>query len=112
MNRRQFAKNTLMASAMVSATSIPDISNLIPLNLLAEKPLSVEVINPYNRVPVSLIIDDSTCLVNMAYYGIPQFAEVFPDQYKQDWRKLPREIPDSFVCLLYTSPSPRDGLLS
>lgn len=64
----------------------------------AEKNLpSVEVINPYGRVPVSLIIDDSTCLVNMAHYGIPQFAEVFPDQYKQDWRKLPREIPDSFV---------------
>jgi hypothetical protein len=48
-------------------------------------------------VPVSLIIDDSTCLVNLAHYGIPQFAEVFPDQYKQDWRRLPREIPDSFV---------------
>jgi hypothetical protein len=60
-------------------------------------PLKVEVINPYNLLPVSLIIDDSTCLVNMAHYGIPQFAEVFPDQYKQDWRKLPREIPDSFV---------------
>jgi hypothetical protein len=44
-----------------------------------------------------MIIDDSTCLVNMAHYGIPQFGEVFPDQYKQDWRKLPREIPDSFV---------------
>jgi hypothetical protein len=25
------------------------------------------------------------------------FAEVFPDNYKQDWKKLPREIPDSFV---------------
>jgi len=33
----------------------------------------------------------------MAHFGIPQFAEVFPDQYKQDWRRLPREIPDSFV---------------
>jgi hypothetical protein len=57
----------------------------------------VEILNPYNRAPISLIIDDSTCLVNMAHFGIPQFAEVFPDQYKQDWRKLPREIPDSFV---------------
>ena len=56
-----------------------------------------EVLNPFSRVPVSLIIDDSTCLVNMAHFGIPQFGEVFPDQYKQDWRKLPREIPDSFV---------------
>jgi len=58
---------------------------------------TIEVLNPYNRVPVSLIIDDSTCLVNMAHFGIPQFAEVFPDQYKQEWRMLPREIPDSFV---------------
>lgn len=29
MNRRQFAKNSLMASAMLSASSLPDISNLI-----------------------------------------------------------------------------------
>ena len=66
-------------------------------NIMPDKSDKVEVLNPFNRVPVSLIIDDSTCLVNMAYYGIPQFGEVFPDQYKQDWRKLPREIPDSFV---------------
>jgi len=57
----------------------------------------VTVLNPRNRVPVSFIIDDSTCLVNLAHFCIPQFAEVFPNQYKQDWRKLPREIPDSFV---------------
>jgi len=68
-----------------------------PYELLPENRIKAEVLNPYNRVPVSLIIDDSTCLVNMAHYGIPQFGEVFPDQYKQDWRKLPREIPDSFV---------------
>lgn len=58
---------------------------------------AVTVLNPCNRVPVSLIIDDSTCLVNMAHFGIPQFAETFPDSYKQDWKRLPREIPDSFV---------------
>ena len=46
---------------------------------------------------MSFIIDDSTCLANLAHFCIPQFAEVFPDRYKQDWRKLPREIPDSFV---------------
>jgi hypothetical protein len=57
----------------------------------------IRVLNPRCRVPVSLIIDDSTCLVNLAHYGIPQFAQVFPDRYKQDWRSLPREIPDSFV---------------
>jgi hypothetical protein len=58
---------------------------------------SVTVLNPQARVPVSLIIDDSTCLANLAHFCIPQFAEVFPDKYLQDWRKLPREIPDSFV---------------
>jgi hypothetical protein len=56
-----------------------------------------QVLNPLERVPVSLIIDDSTCLVNLAFYAIPQFAEVFPDRYTQNWRELPREIPDSFV---------------
>src|SRR5579862_6845984 len=57
----------------------------------------VRLLNPRNRVPVSLIIDDSTCLVNLAHFCIPPFAEAFPDSYKQDWRSLPREIPDSFV---------------
>ncbi len=58
---------------------------------------TVHVLNPENKVPLSFIIDDSTCLVNMAYYGIPQFHEVFPDRYPQDWRSLPEEIPDAFV---------------
>lgn len=60
-------------------------------------PAGARAINPRARVPVSLIIDDSTCLANLAHFAIPQFAEVFPDRYRQDWRKLPREIPDDFV---------------
>jgi hypothetical protein len=87
-SRRNFVR-TAAAGGMVIA--------LDPFELTGIKTVKVEVLNPYNKVPVGLIIDDSTCLVNMAYYGIPQFGEVFPDQYKQDWRKLPREIPDSFV---------------
>lgn len=67
------------------------------ISLLPGTTQSIKVLNPFNRSPVSLIIDDSTCLVNLAHFGIPQFAEVFPQEYKQDWRKLPREIPDSFV---------------
>ncbi len=55
------------------------------------------MINPCGRVPVSLIIDDSTCLVNLAHFGIPQFHEVFPNEYHQAWKNLPREIPDAFV---------------
>lgn len=61
------------------------------------RPEGVSVLNPRGRVPVSLIIDDSTCLVNLAHFCIPHFAEVYPERYQQDWRKLPREIPDSFV---------------
>jgi hypothetical protein len=60
---------------------------------------SVRVLNPQTRVPVSLIIDDATCLVNLAHFGMPQFAEVWPESeaYKKPWRETPREIPDAFV---------------
>ena len=67
-----------------------------------ERPPKVEgvrVVNPQTRVPVSLIIDDSTCLVNLAHFGMPQFAETWPDRkdYQKPWQKMPREIPDAFV---------------
>jgi hypothetical protein len=58
---------------------------------------STSVLNPCARVPVSLIIDDSTCLANLAHFGIPHFHEMAPERYPQDWRSMPREIPDSFV---------------
>jgi len=59
---------------------------------------AVKVLNPRNRVPVSLIIDDSTCLVNLNRFAIPQFAAAWNyERYFQDWRKMPLEIPDSFV---------------
>ena len=59
----------------------------------------VRVLNPRMRVPVALIIDDSTCLVNLAHFGMPQFAETFPERkdYQKPWQKMPREIPDAFV---------------
>ena len=89
ITRRSFVK-------IAGAGSLAAVSSH-PSDFMPQDTPVAEVLNPYNRAPVSLIIDDSTCLVNMAYFGIPQFAEVFPEQYKQDWRKLPREIPDSFV---------------
>lgn len=60
---------------------------------------TVAVLNPRMRVPLSLIIDDSTCLVNMAYFGMPQFAQTWPEnaEYRKAWQKMPREIPDAFV---------------
>lgn len=59
----------------------------------------IEVLNPLNRVPLSFIIDDSTCLVNMGHYCMPQFAAAWPDReiYRKPWKTWPREIPDSFV---------------
>ena len=57
----------------------------------------VTVLNPRERVPLSWIFDDSTCLVNLNRFSIPQFAATYPERYRQDWRNMPYEIPDSFV---------------
>jgi hypothetical protein len=60
----------------------------------------VVVLNPATRVPVSLIIDDSTCLVNLNRFAMPQFDDAFGGKnkaYARDWRSWPVEIPDSFV---------------
>jgi hypothetical protein len=45
-------------------------------------------------------VDDSTCLVNLNKFAMPQFDETFAGQspaYKQPWREWPDEIPDRFV---------------
>jgi len=97
INRRDFLKITALAAA--GAASVIR-SRPVTAQDKGERPKKaddVTVLNPQNRVPVSFIIDDSTCLVNMAHFGIPHFATAWPDRYKQDWKKLPREIPDSFV---------------
>jgi hypothetical protein len=97
ITRRDFVKITAMAAA--GAASVIR-SRPVMAQDKGERPTQadgVTVLNPQNRVPVSFIIDDSTCLVNMAHFGIPHFATAWPDKYKQDWRSLPREIPDSFV---------------
>lgn len=96
LTRRQFVHTSAAALASSMIWPIGQAPAQQPGDR-PKRPEGVEVLNPRSRVPVSLIIDDSTCLVNLAHFAIPQFAEVFPKQYKQDWRKLPREIPDSFV---------------
>ncbi len=60
---------------------------------------SVEPLNPRMRVPLSFIIDDSTCLVNLNKFAVPQFAAAFGYQRyrEQNWRAWPDEIPDDFV---------------
>ncbi len=71
----------------------------LPVSAAPRQAASVKVLNPQLRVPLSFIIDDSTCLVNMGHYCMPQFATAYPDRdsYKKPWQTWPREIPDSFV---------------
>ncbi|QDV58582.1 hypothetical protein [Rosistilla oblonga] len=66
---------------------------------LPTRPAGVQVLMPRDRVPLSFIIDDSTCLVNMGHFCTPQFATAMPNraEYQKPWRSWPREIPDSFV---------------
>lgn len=101
LSRRDFVSSALKAS-LSALPAVGWMSRTLPA--AAQPPgdrpaqdASVKVVNPRNRVPLSFIIDDSCALVNLAHFCIPQFAEVFPDKYLQDWRSLPREIPDSFV---------------
>jgi len=95
INRRNFLKTAAIATAGTALGGTT--ASAQPKGLRPEQADDVTVLNPQNRAPVSLIIDDSTCLVNMAHFGIPHFATAWPDRYKQDWKSLPREIPDSFV---------------
>lgn len=49
---------------------------------------------------MSFIIDDSTCLVNLNKFAMPQFDAAHEGAnatYHRDWRSWPDEIPDSFV---------------
>jgi len=97
INRRNFLKAAAMATIGTGYAFSSKSADAQDKGRRPKQADGVAVLNPQNRVPVSLIIDDSTCLVNMAHFGIPHFATAWPDRYKQDWRSLPREIPDSFV---------------
>ena len=97
INRRDFLKITALATAGAGSALHNRPARAQDKGQRPKQAGGVTVLNPQNRVPVSFIIDDSTCLVNLAHFGIPHFAEAWPDRYKQDWRSLPREIPDSFV---------------
>ena len=89
MRRREF----------LSATGCLGSALAFPAHGQVAGTLQARAVLPRGRVPLSFIIDDSTCLVNMGHFCMPQFAEAWPEReiYKQPWRQWPREIPDSFV---------------
>lgn len=97
MPRRRFLQRTLTAAA--AATTLPSLLG----QEIGERPAragDVGVLNPRERVPVSFIIDDSTCLVNLNKFAMPQFDAAFQGTnpvYHRDWRSWPDEIPDDFV---------------
>lgn len=96
-SRREFLvkSSSTIAGMGLSTSFLPVI-----VGQESSKPAAdVEVLFPRARVPLSFIIDDSTCLVNMGHFCTPQFQSCYPDRpvYNKDWRKWPREIPDTFV---------------
>src|SRR5688572_18707050 len=100
MTRRSFLE-TAGKSAM--AIGIGSAARSLRAQEPGERPQhapGVSVINPRARVPVGIIIDDSTCLVNLNRFAMPQFDAAFAGAnkpYQRNWREWPVEIPDSFV---------------
>ena len=91
---KPIARRTFLQSA-----TIPIVSNWVRPAIGQMPGDDIEIVNPNGRVPLSFVIDDSTCLVNMGHFCMPQFAEAWPDRkiYRQPWQSWPREIPDTFV---------------
>lgn len=101
IRRRQFLQNASAATSIcmgaASGLAATTTSGAFAVGNLDDSKVAIEL--PRLRVPLSFIIDDSTCLVNMGKYCMPQFANTYPDrdEYKRPWRDWPHEIPDSFV---------------
>jgi hypothetical protein len=97
LNRREFAQSSTAALAAGLSLNAFVKTSSAQESVTAKTKVRVDL--PRGRVPLSFIIDDSTCLVNMGKFCMPQFATALPDrdEYKKPWRDWPSEIPDSFV---------------
>lgn len=99
--RRSFLTRTLQTGAgLAAAAALPHrLFAQVPGDRPTREP-GLQVVNPQGRVPVSFIIDDSTCLVNLNKFAMPQFDAAFQGAnatYHRDWQSWPDEIPDAFV---------------
>lgn len=92
LHRRQFLQASAAAAAGAVVLRSEDAAARTAIG-------NLRIDLPRSRVPLSFIIDDSTCLVNMGHYCMPQFAACYPNRadYQKPWQSWPREIPDSFV---------------
>ncbi len=101
--RRPDRRDFLRLATGAAVTAGLGAANRLLAQVPGDRPTRVDgvtVLNPRTRVPVGLIIDDSTCLVNLNRFAMPQFNEAFAgatETYHKPWREWPVEIPDSFV---------------
>src|SRR5688572_5654248 len=99
MTRRRFCRLITGAAAGSTLLEPGRLFGQVP----GERPPradGVTMLNPRGRVPVGVIIDDSTTLVNLNRFAMPQFDAAFAGAnpaYHKPWREWPVEIPDAFV---------------
>ena len=98
-SRRQFLKTAAGAGLAGLSAQRVAVGRGEPAKDVPAPPAGVAVLSPRGRVPLSFVIDDSTCLANLAHFATPQFAAAWPNraEYKKSWETWPREIPDAFV---------------
>ncbi|MEO1994461.1 MAG: twin-arginine translocation signal domain-containing protein, partial [Planctomycetaceae bacterium] len=94
ISRRDFLTHTAATSGLAAG-----LTGQHALGTLQQSEIRFRVSYPRPRIPVSFIIDASTCLVNMGHFCMPQFAAAWPERdiYRKPWKTWPREIPDAFV---------------
>lgn len=100
MKHLRTGRREWMATAAAAIAGASGLLNAQEAGERPERDSSVRVLNPCDRVPVGLIIDDSTCLVNLNRFAVPQFAEALGPRSPHaslPWREWPVEIPDTFV---------------
>jgi hypothetical protein len=98
LSRRAFLRDAALGAATLAGLSAPALAQV--LGVRPSQSSGVTILNPRDRVPVGLIIDDSTCLVNLNRFAMPQFDTAWNGSrqvYQRDWRSWSPEIPDNFV---------------
>ena len=97
IDRRSFLQSSAAWTAGATLATLG--ARAVAQDAVAKSATAVTVELPRLRVPLSFIIDDSTSLVNMGRFCMPQFASAWPErrEYDRPWQSWPAEIPDDFL---------------
>lgn len=101
--------NELTRRRFLAAATAAGVGLTLNSGRAAEKPARLTVCNPLLRTPLSLIIDDSCPVINMAYYWIKQRhdwrLQHRPNSPPSGWEKhydklslMPKTIPAAFAA--------------